>query len=273
MQTSDGQYKSLLKLLRKDSIGSYSWDTSDSAINGGKGINQWGESGSYEGADLMRELNYDYLGSYSVGSYWYDGRNNQRNSYKTSTTISSTAQNMIQSVVWKLGSPTNYYGSLDESYYDTMKPSTIYSRERGSYLATTSLCYQYDYCNDTVTRTATWTGKIALPYQSDWLYSSSGGTNISRSTCINSSLNSWVNDDVTECKENEWFTNNSGYFYALDPITNGISGYLVGTVIWRGSQWGFAYQAIPVKPALYLKSTLKITGGSGTKTDPYILSQ
>lgn len=28
-----------------------------------------------------------------------------------------------------------------------------------------------------------------------------------------------------------------------------------------------------VRPALYLKSTVKITGGSGTKTDPYILVQ
>ena len=52
----------MIKIRRAESLGTYSWDSSDSSTNSGDGINQWGPSGSYEGADLMRELNTDYLG-------------------------------------------------------------------------------------------------------------------------------------------------------------------------------------------------------------------
>ena len=49
-----------LKLIRSEKIGDYSWDSSEPSVNSGKGINQWGESGSYRGADLMKLLNPGY---------------------------------------------------------------------------------------------------------------------------------------------------------------------------------------------------------------------
>lgn len=55
-----GVFDNKLKLIQNESIGEYSWDTSVSTINGGKGINQWAPSGNYEGADLMRLLNPGY---------------------------------------------------------------------------------------------------------------------------------------------------------------------------------------------------------------------
>lgn len=38
----DGTVKkeSRLKLVREEAIGSYSWDTSDSSVNGGEGVNE-----------------------------------------------------------------------------------------------------------------------------------------------------------------------------------------------------------------------------------------
>ena len=49
----DGSEKQedLIKIIRADSIGSYSWDTSASEVNKGDGINEWSQ------ADLMKLLN------------------------------------------------------------------------------------------------------------------------------------------------------------------------------------------------------------------------
>ena len=60
-----GVFGNNVKLVRKDSLGSLSWDSSESSINGGVGINQWGESkdadgNEYAGADLQVYLNKMY---------------------------------------------------------------------------------------------------------------------------------------------------------------------------------------------------------------------
>ena len=70
--------KNRLKIIREESIGDYSWDTSESSsINSGYGINQWGESGSYNGADLMRLLNPGYESeSINNSLYWNRGQRN-----------------------------------------------------------------------------------------------------------------------------------------------------------------------------------------------------
>jgi hypothetical protein len=49
-----GNYEYRLKLIRNDSIGNYSWDTSASTVNSGYGINEWSQ------ADLMKLLNPGY---------------------------------------------------------------------------------------------------------------------------------------------------------------------------------------------------------------------
>ncbi|MCI6932598.1 MAG: hypothetical protein MR765_05700, partial [Tenericutes bacterium] len=45
--------ESLVKIVRNDSLGKYSWDSSESSINNGYGVNEWSQ------ADLMYELNCD----------------------------------------------------------------------------------------------------------------------------------------------------------------------------------------------------------------------
>ena len=46
-----GNKEDRVKLIRAESIGSYSWDASDYSINGGDGVNEWSQ------ADLMKLLN------------------------------------------------------------------------------------------------------------------------------------------------------------------------------------------------------------------------
>ena len=70
----------LVKIIRNESLGAYSWDTSDLSINDGKGINEWSQ------ADLMTELNTDYI-----------------DTTKTSKNIKSGYVNKIANVRWNLG--------------------------------------------------------------------------------------------------------------------------------------------------------------------------
>ena len=59
-----GVFDGKIKLIRNSAIGSYSWDTSASSVNGGDGVNEWSQ------ADLMKLLNPGHE-SESVGESLY----------------------------------------------------------------------------------------------------------------------------------------------------------------------------------------------------------
>ena len=67
----EGKEESLVKIIRADSIGDYSWDSSASGINNGLGVNEWSQ------ADLMKLLNPNtvYSGTPAIGGslYWNRG--------------------------------------------------------------------------------------------------------------------------------------------------------------------------------------------------------
>ena len=67
--------ESLVKIVRNDSLGDYSWDSSESTTNSGYGINEWSQ------ADLMTELNTDYINPNPTSSttLWFNGSNNSKN--------------------------------------------------------------------------------------------------------------------------------------------------------------------------------------------------
>ena len=269
IETAGGETEALLKIIRSESIGQYSWDTSVSSINNGYGINQWGESGTYEGADLMRELNTDYLGNLTVGTdgKWYNGSNNTKTADKPSTTLNADAQNKIESIIWKLGSPTNNNGVFDTNWNDRtsgIKASSSYARERAN--TSGKLCSSGTYCTDSITRVNTWTGKVALAYPSDYLYATSGGNTTQRSTCLNTTMRYWLSD-APECSSNDWL----GYVYVmLPPAAYSTMAHLV----FRVDQSVYdSNSSLPydVSPVVFLKSSVKITGGTGTQADPYTL--
>ena len=63
-----GNKSDRVKLIRSEAIGGYAWDTSNSSINGGIGINEWSQ------ADLMKLLNPGYESETVGGSlYWNIG--------------------------------------------------------------------------------------------------------------------------------------------------------------------------------------------------------
>ena len=67
----------MIKLVKSETLGNYSWDTSQSGVNSGWGINDWTQS------DLKNELNGDYLNSnLTENTTWYNGQNNKKTQAK-----------------------------------------------------------------------------------------------------------------------------------------------------------------------------------------------
>ncbi len=286
VENSSGQSQSLLKIVRNDPIGQYSWDTSASSINSGDGINQWAPSEAYEGADLMRELNTDYLGDITVGSdgKWFNGSKNKKTADMPTTLLNSDSQSMIESVVWYLGVPGNVDGTFSLGEENTITPRTVYEKERtGITDKSCSSTSSSSYCNDSVVRTSNWTGKVALVYLSDYGFSTSGGNSDNRDACLDIPISNNVSmatdgwDKHADCFKNSWILD---IFEQWSLVPSGYSYVDVYSFVYDSNSWlssvGFsrrdAYVVFRVRPVVYLKSNISINGGSGSKFDPYILS-
>ena len=270
---SSGETENLVKIIRADKLGNYSWDSSK-GINDDDGINQWGESTyqdgtPYEGADLMRELNNDYLGNIVVGTdgKWYSNSYDTKNTNIPNSILNMTAKSMIESVVWHLGAPDNNNGTYEnQNITTTISPSVAYTRERANTNGKT--CTSGTYCNDTVIRTSTWTGKIALMYLSDYGFATSGGDITNRQTCLESNLDSWSNSNISDCKNNNWLEKKQ-FTWTLSPST--IEPFARNAMILPIKTYPTFYD-FEVYPSLYLKSSVVVTGGAGTQDNPYIIA-
>ncbi len=243
-----GVFDGKVKIMRGSIIGSYSWDTSDSSTNSGYGVNEWSQ------ADLMKLLNSGY-DSESVGGslYWnaksgtcYNGQNNATTSCNfTSTGLKNdTTRNLIEE--------TTYYtrGHDDGRIY----VDAMYDKERVSGTVITGV---------TPTRTLTWTGKVAIPYPSDYGYAAD------LSLC-QKQLGSY--NDAT-CTANNWMKNilAPNYGWLLTPRSG--NAYLAWYVRSSGDVSGIrAYYAYGVAPVLSLTSELDIGPGTGESSSPYQLS-
>ena len=255
-----GVFGNNVKLIRNEKLGELSWDSSESSVNDGYGINQWGESKDtsgniYEGADLKVYLNKMYYGGTSVTCY--NGYNNTTTTCPTNT-LDETAKSSIDNHTWNTGA-IQY-----KTRTDTL---AFYSAERGTI---GKMCSSGSYCNDTVTRKTTWTGYVALPYVTDWAYASS------ESVCeTNMQKQDSSNNYNYICKNNNWMHYGSTY--------NDVTWYLSpgADPVYAGVVWGvfgvgnvndrLAVIPLSVFPTIYLKSNILIESGKGTSSDPYIL--
>ena len=219
--------ESLVKIVRNDSLGNYSWDSSESSINSGWGVNEWSQ------AYLMTELNTDYINPNpaSETALWYNGSKNAKNgTYEYSKNIKPSSIDKIAKVKWNLGG------------YNTTSASALnmYNAERGR--------LHISNPSDGITRKDYWEGKIALIYPSDYGYASTD-------TTCRSGLGS------TNCKNENWLFNSASQ-WTLSPLSvyaDGVfSVYSVGDV-YRSS----AYSTHGVRPVLFLKSDVVIAGGTG----------
>ena len=105
-------------------------------------------------------------------------------------------------------------------------------------------------------------------YPSDYGYATSGDSSTTRATCFAKELYNW--DDLSACYKNDWLFKSSNMWPIL-PSASG-SGY-VFIANFRGSiNDNDAASPRGVYPVVYLKSTINITSGTGSSTDPFILS-
>ena len=279
-----GVFDNQIKLIRSESLGDYSWDTSASSVNYGFGINQWGESGEYTGAALMKLLNPGYetnlaedasgntiLGTYANNSlYWNKGTGNcynaSKNAYTTcdfsTTGLTESAKTMIANSTWNLGSQ----GSNDvrTNGNGLGLASKFYEYERSN--NTGKICTSGTFCNDTVNRTTTWEGYIGLMYPSDFGYAVGGEA---RTNCLaNTNL---FNYATNNCYTNDWLYFNSNDFkWIMSPYAILDSASRVFRV-WDRVDYLNASSACVVRPALFLIPSITISG-EGTPSSPFTLS-
>ncbi|MDD7629649.1 MAG: hypothetical protein PUJ60_01215, partial [bacterium] len=257
-----GVFGDNIKLVRSEELGKLSWDISDSSVNNGWGVNEWSQ------ADLKEYLNTMYYGGTSVTCY-VDG-NNSTTTCPTGS-LNSTSKSMINNYTWNTGAINAEDATLANQETFTLNTVPFYNAERGS--VNGKICTSGNYCNDTIERTTTWPGYVALPYVTDWAYASSEtacATNINDGYDVANH-----NYDNMTCKKNNWMHHGSTMneaMWMLSPRAN--SGLALG--VWRvvggGSvDSGLASSALSVFPSVYLNTEVKITSGSGTSSDPYTL--
>ena len=247
-----GVFGDNIKLIRNEALGDLSWDSSESSINRGLGVNEWSRS------DLKEYLNTMYYGGSAVTCY------NEANNTTTTcpaASLNEPAKTMIDDHTWNTGAIE----------YATRKDTiAFYNAERGS--LTGKKCTDGVGCNDTVTRTTSWTGYVALPYTTDWAYASSKvecQTNLQTASDDSSSYFKYI------CTQSNWMWHSDHLFmWMLSPAVRSSEALTV----WYACNNGFvndmgAYSAYSVFPTIYLKSDIKIVGGTGIKADPYILSR
>ena len=244
-----GVFGDNVKLVRKDSLGELSWDSSASSVNNGWGVNEWSTSA------LKNYLNTMYYGGTSVTCY--NGQNKKEVTCPTNK-LDNTSKSLIDNHTWNIGAP-NYnklYDSTTKSY-DTIE---FYKAERGN--ETGKICNGGDGCNDTVERTTTWTGYIALPYITDYAYASSENdcnTKIDQSSTYKCKNNNWMHYGLTT-----WMLSPSA---RSDDVAYSV--WIVNGVGFAGG--GSVLSHYSVFPTIYLKSNILIESGTGTSSNPYIL--
>lgn len=239
-----GVFDGKVKLIRNESIGTYPWDNKDTTTGAEAdyGSNDWTT------ARLMKLLNPGYtkesvnnsLYYNSKGGQCYAGANNAETPCDfTYTGIKNdTTRNMIADAKWSLlgwlDEGVNVYA--DQSYKLENTSGTVYTGNKTS-----------------------WTGKIALPYPSDYAYSAYLGK-------CTSTLGEYSN-----CSSYMKTMFNSKTIALLTPI---VSSSFVFHVAGGCLDLGEPYAALDseIFPTLYLNTNVSIKTGSGTLNSPYQLS-
>ena len=251
IEKEDGTKENLIKIVRNDSIGQYSWDNKDSTT----GAENNNGSSNWVNARLNYLLNPNYENEKNGGSLYFNseagmcylGENNATVKCDFSKTglKDDITRNLIQSVVWNLGGLS--------SSSEKMITSSLYKAERGNNV----------YKNNSIS----WTGKIGLIYPSDYGYATAGGNTVNRKFCILKELNEWNETDFNDCKLNDYLYEKKFNQWTITPeIDTSWGVYLVFATGNVGEN-----DIGNIRPTLFLKSNISIGLGDGSLNTPYQL--
>ena len=253
-----GNIENRVKIIKDQSIGKKPWDDGTTAYNYTKNDNLMllQDKNKSKVEYLEKNDKYDVIGLATPDATTF--RNNWAGPATLNTELNTTYLNSLDSTSKSMIGNTKYYlggknVTYNDGYVDT--PLQFYSYER----KISGSSYYYG------SNPNSWTGKLGLMYLSDYGYASSN--------CENKKLydeNSSSND-IRACNTTNWLFNND--YQWLLPQNASVSNYAfyvnwvggVNDVIVSDNQLG-------VRPVLYLKSNVLITGGDGTSSNPYKLS-
>ena len=265
-----GKIENRVKLIRDQSIGNKSWDNGTTAYNYTKNDNLMllQDKNKLKVEYLEKTNKYDVM---LTAPEFCDGVNNWArpstlNTYLNGTylnSLSTDAKNMISNAKYYLGGYNGFVSG--QGYTQTSVQMYLYERK------TSGTDYYYG------TNPNSWTGKLGLMYVSDYGYASSN----CESNKLHDSTSNGTLNDVRACNNINWLYGviNSGNSLGVWTITEHIaSDAFKGRSVFYYIDGSFSFMqvcgtgsSINIYPTLYLTSAAKITGGSGTSTDPYTL--
>jgi len=149
--------------------------------------------------------------------------------------LTDIARNMIASTKWYLGGSSIYGTSI--KFYEYERGTTVYSG-----------------------RPTSWVGKVGLMYPSDYGYAASG------SNCLSTNLASYG----SSCASTDWLYNASIYQWTIIPYP-GNQNYILYVRSSDLVSNGTACNAYAVRPNVYLKSSVIVSSGDGSRENSYKL--
>ncbi len=253
-----------IKIIRDEQLGKIFWDgeiTDDSYNDETGDYDNHEEYNNWKDASLNKLLNEAFFNRTVTKDPNYGilrGTNltNKRYQYMdfSNTGIREISRKLFDDTKWFLGGPTNSNGVYD---YHNMNVKSYYEIERNT-------ASKYTGNPDSII------AKVGLMYPSDYGYATSGGTETNRTTCLNYALYNW--DSYEDCYNNDWLFDNEDYQWTITPYAS--SDYDAANVWNYGSVYpdDVVDSSYLVRPVLYLKSSVKIVSGTGTKENPYRLT-
>ena len=231
---SDGTKENLVKIIRYYSLGEYSWNVKSDGTRNNNWVNSSVETLLNSGAYYNSTTGVIYNGVYSS-----DTSVTTVNIDFTSKGLKNDkTKNKIEEVVWNLGGVSSNYSSLSaKDYYNAKRGTSVYSGYP-----------------------TTWTGKVGLIYPSDFLYSIK-------------------NNNV---EDSYMYGGGEGGIYKWTMTSINIDSSTV--LMAGGSMYGKVMSNTRqspndgccadffINPVVYLKSGIKVSGGTGSSNNPYRLN-
>ncbi len=250
-----GKKESRVKLIKNEDIGKIAWDA--------KPINN-----QYTICIHNNHANCTYKSNWKEASlkitlneaYWNSTKTTEKNNLEkringnldsqweyldfTNTGIKTINQKLVDKAIY-------YLGKVSASKY---------------YIA--SMYYELERTNNFLEN---WTGYIGLMYPSDYGYATSGSVSKSRNECLKYNLYEW-NTSTADCVKNDWLLDSSSNQWTITPsdssqraVSISADGHVINDAIVLDTYRN-------VRPVLYLKSSVKITSGDGSKDNAFKLS-
>ena len=243
-----GNKETRLKIIRNEPIGIYSWD--NKAIGTGSSDSQYG-SNDWSDSALQQVLNSGAYYNRTSGECPKGGNGATTSCDFSSIGLTETAKAMISNAKWNLGGTANYTSSsngLTSHWYGYERGTTVYSG-----------------------RPTEWIGQIGLMYPSDYGYATNGGSTTDRASCLAKELINWSTSSYSDCKNNDWLYSGTGQ-WTLTPSTSYSTSVFIMNSIGSVGYDNNTLASNGVSPTLYLSSNVRISGGTGEKSDPFTLT-